>query len=593
MAFKMKLSQETFRPHLSRASVNSCGLLCIFALLYVGLFVLASGYKFGNQNFMPVIKAMAAHVPLDQNFNLWIRQYYHLDFMQLCAFLNRFFDLPGIFFIGYCVSLFLFFIGLYLIAQTLFNDVRLSLLAPFLSLLWGSLSVESNIFWQNNTFDAMSSVWPFGLFAIYFFLNRKFFYASLFCGLGLAIHFQIGALIYGALFATLLLATPSSEKKKAVVKFLPGFLLIAALVVWQHRELLSSLKFSIPGLSIDFAAFRMPHHVRLYPVPFLLFFGMIAIGQMAYQRTKLFFLTPEDRQKHLTVLVFCTVIFFSFLVHYADYYILRVGKIVKWQCLRLSPVIHLFACLYVFFLSFRLWAHQNFLFKVFAILLFFVAGPFFLAPNFSKETYAYFFAAGALSLALAVTMNSLSLNAQKKIALVFLLPLVLLFVSVFFLQAAPGGIRFKKATFVFDETRAQGDWISLCKAIKLKTPEDSIFITPPYCSGFLFFAERPMIAEYHLNPLIDSQVVEWVRRMEDLTDTRDLMHQCNSLESCRSLLQKRYLSLTPLQVLAIARKYNAPFFITETRRSYPFYQMASTGQFVLYDLRRTPQTETP
>lgn len=106
------------------------------------------------------------------------------------------------------------------------------------------------------------------------------------------------------------------------------------------------------------------------------------------------------------------------------------------------------------------------------------------------------------------------------------------------------------------------DWVSACRWVATETPEGARFITPPYRDGFHAFAERPEVADWKSNPFTDDGLVEWEKRLEDLTGGRPL--DCSGWAQCPPRLEEGYASLTTSALEGLARKYEAWGCLTET-----------------------------
>ena len=123
------------------------------------------------------------------------------------------------------------------------------------------------------------------------------------------------------------------------------------------------------------------------------------------------------------------------------------------------------------------------------------------------------------------------------------------------------------------------DWI------KAHTPKDAIILTPPYQDGIRFFAERPIVVDFHANPYRVNEVKEWKERLETVTQMRGLERWApkgTDTGEQRELMRKGYLNLSPVQVESIAREFGAGFFLTEA--SYPGKQgLISLGCLLVFE----------
>ena len=103
--------------------------------------------------------------------------------------------------------------------------------------------------------------------------------------------------------------------------------------------------------------------------------------------------------------------------------------------------------------------------------------------------------------------------------------------------------------------------------IRTQTPQDSLLLTPPQQDGMRFFAERAIVVDFHANPYRLSEVKEWKRRLETVSQTLDLekwVPRGSDTSLQRKMLREGYLRLNTKKVEAIAHEFGVNYFLTES-----------------------------
>jgi len=95
-----------------------------------------------------------------------------------------------------------------------------------------------------------------------------------------------------------------------------------------------------------------------------------------------------------------------------------------------------------------------------------------------------------------------------------------------------------------------GSWREVQDWVRLNTPKDAIFVTPPQEAGFRVFSERTVVGEWKdgTQQYFDEQfATEWAARMEALGPAD-------------------YVKLSDDQLAQIARRFRATFVVVPVRR---------------------------
>jgi hypothetical protein len=93
------------------------------------------------------------------------------------------------------------------------------------------------------------------------------------------------------------------------------------------------------------------------------------------------------------------------------------------------------------------------------------------------------------------------------------------------------------------------DWIAA------STPRDALFVTPPGLETFRLQARRAIIADWKAVPHLPDEVMEWYRRLEDVSARRGFRG--------RHDLDAGYRSMTPERLTSLRNKYGADHALLE------------------------------
>ncbi len=550
------------------------------AVVFAFLLVFARGYQFGINNvnlFLP-LEAKLGHTLLAADFNVGSYEPYHPNFTAGCVLLGKFIDLPALFLAGYFLSAIAFYAAFASIARSLFGDRRVAVLALCLIGAWGSRGLERNNFWFSKAFEAYVLAWPMALFAVRELLERRYFRCFFFAAVSAMIHIQIGSGI-GLVCGLVLLADRPHL----------GYRRTGLLTAWAVFCFLPALSSYFPwagpicspdnGSFVRFAIFRMPHHVLLDPAAFRTFFLIIVLGGLALRRAVKERRMSDDRFfVHAQAFRICAAVALLCLAHYYGFYIWQSPIVTKCQFLRLSPLIHAFALIYISKLL-LLWAGSaNIAVGAFGVFCCFGLFPFWLAGGLPADpSFERVWTLLALLL--------LAAHRSFKVRWIGPQTLFVLMGAALFLATGVVSACRDKDHLAYDFRRSsKDDWVQLCRWIKEHTGPDERFITPPSESGFSFYSGRSMIAEFKVNPYMDDRIMEWEKRLAALAPGARL-DNCRGFD-CVPELREHYGRLTPEQVMALSKQYDAGYFIAPSMQKYPFSLLHHKGRFALYSLKK-------
>ncbi len=552
------------------------------ALAFSFVFVLVRGYEFGVRtqlSFLPVIENKMGVIGLGNDFNLLTHRFYHINFSIVSAFFSNFLGLPLFFFLGYLFTAVLFYLGIDKMIRVLFGDRKISVLLLLLLLLWGSQGLERNHFWYSGTFEPYFLSYALAIFSVGFFLEDKPLFSAVFAALCFAVHFQMGLILAAVLLVTQLVCVQKGEFR-SFLKTLFLYTVLFAPVFLEHAPVLFKAAKGSADFMIAYEKFRMPHHFLFDPCRFFIFLGIISVGIFSFvfiQRGR--FLREEILEKHKKALVLNLVIFSLCLLQYADFYFFKTGFLTEIQFLRVSTFIHFFGMVYLSLLFLVLARSRIFSLNLLVVFLCYGLGPWIFSTGFGYQKYIFVILAPLLVFVLGVLKRMEQGRFKKDVCILFIPLLICLGFQIYL------GFSLKKSHFVYDARRNVNDpWTRLCRWVKTNTEKEALFITPPYQEGFIFYAHRPMIAEFGVNPHLPEEIVEWKNRLRDLAGG-DPLENCSGFD-CSENLEKDFNRLSADQVKALSRKYKASYFVTESKTSFPFVLVYGNKSFFLYDVRR-------
>ena len=116
----------------------------------------------------------------------------------------------------------------------------------------------------------------------------------------------------------------------------------------------------------------------------------------------------------------------------------------------------------------------------------------------------------------------------------------------------------------------RGNWIRMQGWVKDNTPQDAMFLTPPYRSGFRVFSERSTVVEWNdgTQQYFDPDYsYEWWARMTEIGRSQD-----------------QYGNLSPEKLTQLAKKYGASYLVFPVGKPLPFQQVYADSDYGIYAL---------
>ncbi len=130
--------------------------------------------------------------------------------------------------------------------------------------------------------------------------------------------------------------------------------------------------------------------------------------------------------------------------------------------------------------------------------------------------------------------------------------------------------------------RATGAYMQVQNFVRKNTPQDALILVPPYLTSFRTYYERGIYTDFKsgtyssYNPLY---AVRWWERIQAL-----------GIRHYNDDMKRIYNSLPQNKMQALSEKYHIGYFVTESKKNYPFSVMFKNETFAVYKLplRGTP-----
>lgn len=506
-------------------------LLIIVVAFAIGVF--NGGIRYGSSNhvgLIPVVRRMLNADYLPGDFNIQMRLYHHRVFAYIvAAFVTLFGEDRGL--------IMLSVISLLALSASIFALCR-ALNIPMLGTFLAGLFVALRVMWagygfEENTFTGNQEVQPpifahalilFGLSAI---IKKNYLLPAFLAGLVLSLHLQIG-LIFAILLAPFYLIKLREFGWKEIVR-IAVLALLPALPALIHMAEMLKLGVNSDAFTLDYLIFRMPHHFEpMSQAHIYWMIGHVVILSACYWWLRQI---KRSESRAVGVLLFVSLMLIALaLLHFADFYILKIKTFVKPQFLRVSPLISVFSVLSLIATLF-VWIDEK---KKNAVQFRLIA-----------NTALALIAIGAIIYQVRKPDPEYSFQIQ--------------------------GYAEQKST-----------WVEVCNWIAANGPANTFYLTPPGRDGFTYLTNRSNIAEFKINPDGALYLKEWYERLTDLSGG-NLPHEKGLAN--RRPLDRAYSSLNEEQLIALGNKYHADYAVLPKASKASFTVLFKNKDFRVVGIR--------
>jgi hypothetical protein len=501
------------------------------AVLFVAglLIVFNGGIRVGFSNhtgLLPVVRHILDDNYLPQNFGISLRLYHHRSFALLVAAFTSLFGEDNALISLNMIGNILLSTGLYRLCRSLNLSIPAFIAAGFflaMSVGWTGYGLETNTFVGNREVQPPTFAHAFLLFATASLLNERLRAAAIFAGLVVLFHLQIG-------FAFALILLPFFLARSRVIGMREGvvlaglFLLVAALPLLDVSHMLNRGLVSKPFTLADIY-FRQPGHFELKDLQSAIWFlAHIGLQLAVYLWMRRFQKGESDRMRVL-FLMSLTVAGLSVL-HFADYYYLKIGTIVKVQFLRMSMVVTVFGML--------------------SVLVFF---------------------------------NRLAKEKVPKSDLVVNFCMIVIAALLYAIPATRQGVNYSFEVSKFAEQNS--DWVKACRWANDNSAPEALFVTPPGNEGFTYLSNRANVGEFKINPDGSQYLEEWYARLSDLGG--GILPSEKGFANAQAL-NRAYALLNQQQLLSLREKYQADYALLPKASQVVFESVFENNSYKIVKL---------
>jgi len=486
--------------------------LCVVAV--AALFVIFNGgISVGASNhagLVPVVRRIIDPAYLPGDFGIELRLYHHRVFAYAVAGCSIIFGEDNALILLTIIGMTLLSAALFYLCRTLgLSRVGFMTVGLFIAtnLAWAGLGLEENIFVGNRDIQPTTFAHALILFGVGCLIKKKYHLAAFLAGLIALIHIQVG-LIFALLIVPFYIVALRSFRFGDLVRFAALFFVPASFALSHLSHVLRRGLFD-SSLSLYYTDFRHPHHFELISVVAAVWVA----AHLSAQAVAYWWLRRRERPESRAVgvlLVMSSTLAVLALAHFTDYYLLRVGTLIKIQFIRLSPLMTVFGALTVATVV-NVWEGER-------------------QRRQAGETRRLGFATAALVL----------------VGMLWALYRV----------TVPTPPRYFIGIKRYAEHSSA--WVDVGRWIKEHGPRDAVYLTPPGNSGFTYLTDRSTVAEFKINPDGTRYLTDWFERLRDLGG--------GALPGGRgfknnSLLNQSFASLSRDQLAALGEKYRAAYAV--------------------------------
>ena len=488
------------------------------------------GISIGASNhsgLLPVVRRLLEPNYLPGDFNVSLRLYHHRVFAWLIAGASSVLgEARGIIVLHILGALLLAWALWYLCRTLGLGRLAYLVVGLFLAtgFLWTGRGLEENDFVGNAELQPPLFAHAFVLLSTALLIQQRYRWTAACAGLAVLFHLQIGV-IWTLLIAPFFAVKLREFGWREVLKLAVCYLAAAAPALWYLLGMLQGglLKPAVGEYSLAYYIdFRHPHHFALMSAAH----GLWVAGHWAVLGLIWWWLRRQKpaEARALGVLFGLGCVFTLLaLLHFTDYYLLKVDKFANLQVIRLSPLLTVFGTLSVVLLLNRT-AEQNAHVKAWLPSLLNVG----------------LLCAGAIW-GYRIAHQP---DAEWRLGVSYYSDL----------SDKAGNLR-------------QYHWIEMCNWIKANGARDTVYLTPPANEGFTVLTDRSNVVEFKTNPDGALQMNEWFARLKDLSGRK--LPNARGLDNRRPL-NKAYSELSAEQLSALGRKYRAGFAVVAKNAALPF-----------------------
>lgn len=492
-------------PSSSNRSQLAGFAVALVVLLFSIVSILCTNqYKYGISDHsitIPFLKSYINPSLYPNDYLLTQRLYYYTYFWNALGMISEHLgtSLPILFFIVYFISIYMTFLGVYMLAMALFKKRDVAFLSLFFLLFAKKTLADMSTI--ESVLMTRVTVLPVLLFSIYFLFKEKYLLSFSLQGIGFLIHPLTTVFVLAAIFTSSVINLQSIGIRKLLLCLATFLVLACPIFAWKILHSPDSLSlFHADPKWVELLRLRSTHHTFPFSWNTDLFFQA---GLLLF----IFFISWKFLPKpnhHKTVLIFTGIILLAcaFGTIFSEYIPLSI--VLTLQPLRSFQL--LFFLVIIYFSSYFLAEMQrdkNVVNKIVAVL---ASVCILYGAEYWKLAYIAF-------IALSILLFIYHLMRRKTLPLNY-------FVSALVIIALSSGIGayVKKGGFTINNVQEKS-WLDIQLWAKQNTSPNDMFITPPQIEGFRVESERAIYGDWKDGCLLNFNPAfgyEWLRRVLQL-----------------------------------------------------------------------------
>jgi len=522
-------------------------------------------YRYGisDQSItIPFLKSFVSNDLYPNDYLLAQRSYYYTYLWNALGLLNKYLDVdvPTAFFLSYFISIYMTFLGVYLIAITLFRKGGVAFLSLFFLLFAkGALAGAATL---DRIFLTRVAVLPILLFSIYFFFKERYLLSFLLQGIGFLVHPLTTVYVIAIIFASSIVNLRYIGIRKFLLCITVLIVSASPILIWKvlHFPASLNLLYTDPRW-IELLRLRSAHHKFPFSWSKDAFFQS---GLLIY----LFFISWKHRPKpnyHRSVVTFTVTIFAMCIVGIIFSEFVPLSIVLLFDFLRSVQFLVYLAMIYFanyFFTEIR--SRESIFDKL--VVTFVSIGIFYGATGW-KYAYVAF-------LALGVFLIFYRFVYRRE-----LLPKYFVLALVIIVLVLSSGAYLKRGGFSIYNAQ-EGKWLDVQRWAKQNTNPEDVFIVTPTIEGFRVESDRTIYGDWKDGTLMNFNPgfgYEWFKRMEALGYKKGISLK----ESFKNLTETDFVNLTN-EVIRNDRKTFLVMF--KERDTLNFTIVYRNERFIVYEI---------
>jgi len=468
-------------------------------------------YKPVNAEKLVFIKTSVDNSLYSDDYLLREKQYYYTCFDKIFAATVRTFgiDIPVLLFVSYSVSICATFLGIYLIAVRLFGKTEVGMLSLFFFLFANKASLPG-VSVLGTVFTERTAALPMLLFAMYFFLQKKYLHSYLLQGLAFLLHPLSASYVVAMLFVSSVFNIRQTGIRTFLMCLGLFLILISPMLIWKLLNSPGTLNMLHADSEwLELLRLRSAHHI--FPFSWdgkdFLREGILLLTFLITWKYK----PAPDHQR--VILCSAVTIFLMWIAGTIFTEFLPLPIVIQFQLFRSSSWLIYFTVIYFANYFLRSMREEK---NIFArLMIVFVSIGIFYGPS---HRWLYNYMTFSVISGLLICCD---FPHRRNISLTQfgagLTTVTLVLGSAYLIR---DGFDFSR----YDGQREK-EWVSVQIWARTHTDPEDMFIVPPNISGFRDESERAIYGDWKdgtqmfFNPAFG---YEWIRRMKALGYREDM-----------------------------------------------------------------------